>query len=201
MKKILSLVLAMIFLLSSAAFSLSANASQPQPLHFNKNGDFTILHLSDVQDDHPISETVLTFVDETLKTYKPDLVILGGDNTVNSREASNEDKAAAVKQLCDLFVANEQKFTLVFGNHDRQQILDYTEGLSEEEITALQDETNDKLLALYKQYGGEYCYAYDAEPELHGSATHALPVYKSDNSTIGYVLYMFDSGENTVSTS
>lgn len=198
MKKAICLFLSVVLCTVLLPTGIFAGASFNPQLRFNKDGEFKILHISDIQDDYPVSDTVLTFLDETLKNYKPDLVVLGGDNTVNSREKSNEEKANAVKQICDVFVANQQKFTLVFGNHDRQQILDYQEGLSEEEIQALQDVTNDKLLALYQEFGGDYCLAYDDEPALHGCATHSLPIYKNDASKIAYALYMLDSGENTV---
>ena len=46
---------------------------------------------------------------------------------------------------------------------------------------------------MYKLYGGKYCLAYDAVPELTGVGTHNLTVKSSDGNKIAYNLYMFDS--------
>lgn len=173
MKKIISVVLALILLFS---FSAIAGASGNKTLKFNDDGKFTIVHLTDIQDDYPINRTIYTYINEMLDTIKPDLVVLGGDNSV----APEETKEDAIKELCEIFVNKDTYFTLVFGNHDCQQGWD-----------------NDALFALYKEYGGEYCLAEDAVPELHGCGTHNLPIYSSDGSKIAFNLFMFDSGSDT----
>lgn len=171
MKKIISVTLAALLSLVFVASAFAAEGKNDM-LKFNSDGKFTIMHLTDVQDTYPMNATVKQFISETLASKKIDLVILGGDNTVGPAET----KADAVKELCDIFVANETYFTLVFGNHDHQQGVD-----------------KETLLALYQQYGGEYCLAYDAAPELFGTGTHNLTVKSSDGSKTVYNLYMMDS--------
>lgn len=190
-KKLLSISLALVLVLG--VFSVCSFAGGRKRLQFNDDGEFKIIHLCDCQDGYPASEIMLKYIDLVLKEEKPDLVVLGGDNTVaglsneqTSGKSDDEIKALAtqlkkdaIKELVSVFVENETYFTLVFGNHDRQQ------GLS-----------NDELLPIYQEFGGEYCLAYDAVPELDGCGTHNLPVYSSDGEKIKFNLYMFDSGEN-----
>ena len=172
-KRILSAVLA-IMLVFGACFA--ANAADT--LRFNDNGEFKIMHLTDCQDDYPAEPKMLKFIDAALKEYQPDIVVLGGDNSVGPDDMPRADKEAAIAELCNVFVVNETYFTLVFGNHDHQQGV-----------------TDDEQLVWYQQYGGKYCLAYDADPELTGTATHALPVLGSKSDKTEFMLYMFDSNQ------
>lgn len=173
-KKIFAVILAAVLVLSMAVPAFAAVDEATGTLKFNENGKFTIMNICDIQDTYPMNKTIAQFINEVLQEYKPDLVVLGGDNSV----APYELKENAIKEICDLFVNNETYFTFVFGNHDREQ-----------------DYTNEELFLMYKLYGGKYCLAYDADPELTGVGTHNLLVYSSDMSKIAYNLYMFDSNQ------
>lgn len=173
-KRIFSAVLALALVIG-ACFSVSA-ADTAEPLRFDENGEFKIMHLTDCQDDYPATETMLKFIDAALKEYQPDVVVLGGDNVV----ADYEDLDAAIAELVKVFVDNETYFTLVFGNHDCEHGM-----------------TNDELLLIYQKYGGKYCLAYDDVPELHGCGTQMLPVLSSKDDSTKFALYMFDSGSKS----
>ena len=173
-KKIFAVVLAVVVLLSMSVSALAVVDESTGVLKFNEDGKFTIMHISDIQDTYPMNKTTAQYINEVLQEYQPDLVVLGGDNTV----APCEIKEDAIKELCDLFVNNETYFTFVFGNHDSEQ-----------------GYTNEELFLMYKLYGGKYCLAYDAEPEITGVGTHNLLVYSSDMSKVAYNLYMFDSNQ------
>ncbi len=175
MKRFVSIVLALVLVFSACA--ISASAYDLVPLKFDKNGEFKIMHICDCQDGYPAIDTMLKFIDAALKEYQPDIVVLGGDNTVGEKET----KAKAVEELCNVFVENETYFTLVFGNHDREQGVE-----------------NDELLPMYQLYGKGYCLAYDEVPALHGTATHNLPVMSSDGTKIKFNLWMFDSGSHYI---
>lgn len=175
MKRFVSIMLAL--LLAFGACAISASANEAAVLKFDSNGEFNVMHLCDCQDGYPADTKMLKFIDAALKEYKPDIVVLGGDNTVGE----SETKDAAIKELCDVFVANETYFTLVFGNHDREQGVE-----------------NDELFAMYENHGGDYFLAYDADPDLHGTATHNLPVMSSDGSKVKFNLWMFDSGSHYI---
>ncbi len=171
MKRILSLALVLVMVFS--AFAVNASASGETVLKFDENGEFNIMHICDCQDDYPANPEMIIFLDAVIKEYQPDLVVLGGDNTVADNNMEN-----GIKELVEIFVKNETYFTLVFGNHDHQQ-----------------DLTDDEQLAVYQKYGGEYCLAYDENPDLTGTATHALPVMGSKSDKAELMLYMFDSNE------
>lgn len=170
-KRIFSAVLALVMIFS--AFAVNASAADDGVLRFDENGEFNIMHICDCQDDYPANPEMLIFLDAVIKEYHPDLVVLGGDNTVADKNMEN-----GIRELVEVFVENETYFTLVFGNHDHQQ-----------------DLTDDEQLIVYKKYGGKYCLAYDPHPELTGTATHALPVLGSKSLKTELMLYMFDSNQ------
>ena len=176
MKKFIAVLMSIVLVMSLGLTAFAAVSGENDVLKFDENGEFKIFNICDIQDMYPLHATTKAFITDMLKIHQPDLVVLGGDNTV----ASKETKADAIKEICDMFVENDTYFTLVFGNHDDEQ------GVSREE-----------LLAMYQQFGGEYCLAYDAVPELTGVGTHNLTVKSSDGSKIAYNLYMFDSNTYT----
>lgn len=179
MKKVLSIVLAIAMLLTCSVMAFAADSDLPI-LRFDENGEFRILHLTDCQDEYPAHEEMLQFIEHSIKKYEPDLVVLGGDNTVDG----DGEQEQAVAEIVKIFVENETYFTLVFGNHDREY------GPQEEQINH-----NAILLSYYQKYGGKYCLAYDQVPTLSGVATHNLPIMSSENPLkVAYNLYMFDSG-------
>lgn len=176
MKKVISIVLSIVIVLSHSIMTFAGVQGGNDVLKFDENGEFKIFNICDIQDDYPIHQTTVAFIKDMIKLHNPDLVVLGGDNST----APKEVKADAIKELCDIFVDCETYFTFVFGNHDDEQ------GVSREE-----------LFEMYKLYGGKYCLAYDAVPELTGVGTHNLTVKSSDGSKIAYNLYMFDSNTYT----
>lgn len=179
MKKVLSIVLAIAMLLTCSVMAFAADSDLPI-LRFDENGEFRILHLTDCQDEYPAHSEMLQFIEHSIKKYEPDLVVLGGDNTVDG----DGEQEQAIAEIVKIFVENETYFTLVFGNHDREY------GPVEEQITH-----NAILLGYYQKYGKQYCLAYDQVPSLSGVATHNLPIMSSENPLkVAYNLYMFDSG-------
>ena len=172
MKKVIAVVLSMLLVFCNSAVAFAAIPGENDVLKFDENGDFKIFNICDIQDDFPINKTIVAFIKDMIRIHKPDIVVLGGDNST----ASKETKADAIKELCEIFVDSKTYFTFVFGNHDDEQ------GVSREE-----------LFKMYKLYGGKYCLAYDAVPELSGVGTHNLTVKSSDGKKIAYNLYMFDS--------
>ena len=81
MKKTLSLILSIIIILSSLTLSVSAtNKKEGDILKFNKDGKFTILNISDIQDGYPLNPLTKDYIIATLDKVKPDLIVLTGDN-------------------------------------------------------------------------------------------------------------------------
>lgn len=172
-KKVLAVILTALMVFGVASSALAAGDER---LRFGDDGKFVIMNICDMQDGYPANEAMVQFINEAIDLYAPDLVVLGGDNTVGGADT----KAAAIEEICNIFVGKKTKFTLVFGNHDDEQ------GVSRE-----------ALLAYYQLYGGEYCLAYDAVPALTGVGTHNLPVYASGSDEVKFNLWMFDSNSYT----
>lgn len=172
-KKILSVILAAVMLMTVSVPAFAANeGTSPagDTLQFGSDGKFEILVLADVQDNYPVNEDTLQYIREALDTVKPDLVVFNGDNIVT-------DDVRAYDDLLTPLVERGQKFSFVFGNHDDEST----------------DLTNDDLLKIYQSYEG--CLAYDADPALHGTATHNLPILSSDGTKTAFNLWFFDSGD------
>ena len=180
-KKIISLLLAIVMILCTgvSAFAYAdfeVDDNDHYSIHFNSDGKFRILHLSDIQDDYPLTPASKQFINEILAEYQPDLVVLGGDNTV----ASKEDKEAAIEELCNIFIDNDTLFTIVFGNHDDEQ-----------------GYTREELWEMYEEYSYGYFVGFDATAadgsDLTGVGNHYIPLLSSDGDEIIYNLYMLDS--------
>ncbi len=166
MKKIISVFLGVCILITSTIMCCAS--SDNVQLQFNEDGSFKILALADVQDDYPLEPAVLQLISEALDYTKPDLVVFLGDNIVG-------EDIKAIDEMVAPIVDRDIPFTLVFGNHDDQ------DGL-----------TREMQLREFQKY--EECVAYDAVPELHGVATHNLPILSSDGKKTAFNLWMFDSG-------
>lgn len=177
MKRIISALLAAVMLLmtSITAFAEEENSAQ---LKFNEDGKFKIMLLADPQDGYPIVEDYIILVNEALDRAKPDLVVFLGDNVMGADDGSLDSYYKGYDQMLNPIAERGIPFTFVFGNHDRES----SPGLTKEE-----------MLEIYQRYDG--CLAYDAVPELHGCATHNLPILSSDGTHTAFNLWMMDSGD------
>lgn len=171
-KRFFSVVLVLCLALTAV---IPATALSDDTLRFDENGEFKILHICDCQDDYPAEENMLTYINYMLEVYEPDLVVLGGDNTVGDADT----KELAIEELVKPYVDHKVPFTLVFGNHD-------------EECGQI---SKDVLLTYYQKYGGKYCLAYDADPAISGTAAHNLPVLASDSNDVKFNVWLFDTGD------
>lgn len=186
-KRVLSLISALILALSPCVAVSAAGCELDlyhSPLRFDENGEFKIMYLCDCQDAYPAYPKMLKYIDAMIRDYKPDLVILGGDNSVSSG-ATRED---AINEIVSIFVRNKVYFSLVFGNHDHE-----TRWTDDGAVPMPPDS---EQLKIYQRLGGKYCLAYDPEPALHGDGTHNLPVFSSRGEEIKFNLWLFDSGDS-----
>ena len=175
LKKLLCIILTLIIALSIQPLAFAKEVDTT--LKFDKNGELTILHLTDWHCDYPLPDVHRQLVLESISEAEPDLIVLGGDLS----EAAHEDQPAAIKDICDLIVGTKVPFVITFGNHDYNH-----------------DYTIDEMFAFYRKYGGEYFIGVDEKPELFGCGTCSIPVYSNDGSSVAYNIYCFDSGDRTV---
>lgn len=126
----------------TGCLSLSAaacNSSEEKALQFNKDGKFTILNLSDIQDGYPMHSLTKDYIEATVDKVQPDLIVLTGDNISGYDVHSKEDATLAIREFMDIFEEKGIKVAAAFGNHD-------------DEETEL---TKEEQLAVYESYS---CY-------------------------------------------
>lgn len=105
---------------------------KPQPLRFNQDGKFRILHITDIHDIEPemdddedrnipesCDKETLNVIEKLVETAKPDLVVFGGDNISGYWE---EFTYSFIKSTIDKITEPVRKrnipLAIVFGNHD-----------------------------------------------------------------------------------
>ncbi len=176
MKKILSVFLAVVMVFSLVSVA-SAGYKEEAKLQFDENGNFKILVLADIQTDYPVPEDMITFIWESVEFSQPDVIVLAGDNI-------NTDDPRAFDDVFNTLARTGVPYTAVLGNHD----VESSGGM-----------TRDEIIAKYATY--DNCLVYDADPSLHGSGTHNLPVLSSDGSKVAFNLWMFDCGDYVHSSS
>ncbi len=177
MKKAISIILSVIILAS--CFSLSAYADSKgdeKTLKFNKDGKFTILNISDIQDGYPLNPLTKDYIEKTVDMVKPDLIVLTGDNISGYDTPEEKDAENAIKEFMDIFEERNIKVAAVFGNHDDEET----------------KSTKEHQLSVYESYN---CYVGERGFCVKDRVgTYNLPIMKSDNSGYGFNLWLIDSG-------
>ncbi len=172
LKRFVSLLLALGLLFSVSVLPTSA---QDKKLTFNKNGKFRIMQINDFQDRDTTNADSLAFLNKVLDLYKPDLVVLVGDQIHHSFPGITVEKIKTTirNQLMPL-EEREIPFLFTFGNHDR----DYQNIMSMEEQAAF-----------YREFS--CCYA---NVDGADSGTYNTLIYGKDGKTPALNIYMMDSG-------
>ena len=191
---LLSALLALL-VMAPAAFATDAQI-QPTPaekahLQFGENGKFRILIAADIQDGKNLSAVTRTFIEETVKQTKPDLIILTGDNIYGSSTRNPKNGAKALSAVMDMFQGlydsgEGAPIAAVFGNHDDQS----------------NDYAKEDQMKLMNQYSCNLSIDEDLWVDgehyieaLEHCGTYYVPIYGSDGSDDAkFVCWMFDSG-------
>ena len=185
------------------------------PLMFDENGEFTVLHLTDFHeymliegknfDDITLVDNLkprLTqFIEVCLEEVKPDLVVLGGDNIFGlSAVAEFMDTPISImtyRAIAELFEEHEQYWTLTFGNHDSESVLDKIDYLNEVVkydyfISGTEDEKyfSAKVFPTDTVIGNSYADYY--------VGNYSIPVYDETGTQIAYNIFVLDSGSYTL---
>lgn len=214
MKKLLSVALALIMVLGVC---VCASAGIDAPLKFSEDGKFRIVNICDIQDSYPMQNTTKVYLNEMLKTLKPDVVILGGDNTVAgmpdeqnytvidgkkvSYDSLTDEQYAKVEdeyfaKVLKVKEASIKELCDIFVENQTYFTLVFGNH-DHQQFGRFNERNREKnkeiLLGLYQKFGGKYCLAYDADRSLYGVGTHNLPVFSADNQKVLFNLYMMDS--------
>lgn len=178
-KKSVCLFLVIVMLL---LFPVSVSATSNNELRF-KNGKFTIMQISDMQDLFIPAKALNQTVEAAINIVNPDLIVLTGDNIIGYTGGITKlgnyffaEKAitAATKPI----VKSGIPFAVVFGNHDCQC------GISKEE-----------QMKIYQKF--DNCIAVDEGNMLPGCGTYNLPIKATNSDKIIFNIWLADSRDET----
>jgi len=186
MKKITAVILSLVMLLtgiSAVSAAVSPTPAEALHLHFNDEGTFRVLNLSDIQDDANLSNLTVQFIKKSVEKYNPDLIVMTGDNIAGYRCLTKSASEKAIRKFMEVFEELGVPVAVVFGNHD-----DEGQALSKQEQMKIYNEYSVSISIDEADY-------YDSD--LSGVGTYYIPVYESAASdTVKFVLWMFDSGSD-----
>ncbi len=171
MKKILSLIMTALLILSVAV--MPASAETDKTLKFGEDGKFRILQFADIQDNAFLEYATYQFIKDTVAETQPDLIVLTGDNISGGGSPTKTLAKLGIARFMSIFEKAGVPVAAVFGNHD-------SEGPA----------TKEDQMAMYMSYD---CFVgYEGE-DLTGCGNYNLPIYSADGEEMLYNLWMIDS--------
>ncbi|MBQ9850268.1 MAG: metallophosphoesterase [Clostridia bacterium] len=196
MKKLICVLLSLTFLF---CLPVSAGAEESEALSFDSSGEFTILNISDPQDDHYAAYDLIYFVKLAIEQTDPDLVIISGDIVEDSRigdigidgesfregveadsyEQTLENVKTATDNIFSIIEEAKIPFAVAQGNND------YSSGV-----------TNEDWLEIYSSY--EYSLTADMSGDSNGKIDFNLEILGSDGKT-AFNIWMMDNGRGGIS--
>ncbi len=179
MNKILSLVLSVAMVIGLVPMmTLSSSAAYSGKLKFDQNGEFTIIQMTDIQDDKEVHEDTLEMITKAVDRYKPDLVVMTGDNIAGGM--SNSDFQSSVNQFMAPIIKAGVPYAITFGNHD------------DEDGTLVNTPSRDEQ---YNYYVGLSDLAVDFDVDsLSHTGTGSIPIYSYDETTVKFAVFPVDTG-------
>lgn len=197
-----AVVLVLTVLSTFAVSAAGYTPAQKAQLKFDDNGEFTIMQISDIQDNFRLRAVAKKFLRYSIEKIDPDLIILTGDNIAgywNGSVAFPSLDDSMVKESIEQFMIIFEEYyknpdyklkgvAAAFGNHDDQ--LTWT--------------TKEEQIAMYQEYD---CYiGYDEAIEnidIDGVGNYNIPIFSSDYEPVtegdidytklAYDLYIIDS--------
>lgn len=196
MKKIISILLAVSLLFS---FCITANAQDENELRFGADGKFTVLQISDPQDDHYPAYDMVNLIKISIEQTNPDLIVFTGDIVEDSRigdigidgesfregvevesyEQTLENVTAACKAVFAEAEARGIPFAVCQGNND------YRSGI-----------TNEDWLKIYDTY--EHNLTFDKSNDSYGRIDYNLEIKSSNSDKTVLNIWMMDTATNGV---
>ena len=193
MKKIIALTLSICIVFS--CLSLGAVAAEDKNLRFGDDGKFTILQITDPQEDHCLADGLVEFIEKSIEETDPDFIVITGDLVEDSRAgdisdseifkegvtvdgdyaATLENTKKAVEQIFAPLEKSGIPYAVAQGNNDYKS-----------------DVTNEDWLKIYAGYPG--CIALDMSDDAEGKIDFYLPVLSSKSDKAAFGIWMLDNG-------
>jgi predicted MPP superfamily phosphohydrolase len=163
-----------------ASRAARAEGSESARLSFGKDGTFTVLILSDLQDTQFTTKLVISGETQVMAEYPADLIVLLGDQLeglspvlrIGDSEANVEK---ALRTLLAPVEASGIPFAVVFGNHDYEAPLSIA-----------------RQVQIYESY--DHCVGVSHGKNAAENGAFMLPVYVNNSDIKAMALYFFDSG-------
>lgn len=195
MKKITSVLLAVSMILSFCIFA----GAEDNELKFGEDGKFTVLQISDPQDDHYPAYDLINFIKLAIEQTNPDLIVFTGDIVEDSRVADPgidgegtregveidgdyEQTLSNVTVACNAIFAEAESrgipFAVCQGNND------HNSGV-----------TNEDWLKLYNSF--ENSLTVDESDDSDGRIDFNLEIKGSDGKTM-FNIWMMDTKSGSV---
>ncbi len=179
MKKLSTLLLALVMMVGSVTLISSAVSDNEHNLQFGEDGTFKILQLADIQDGLYLRPLTKKFIEDLLDKTQPDLVVLTGDNIGPKKALSKKGNKNLIKNVMDIFEGRGVKVAAVFGNHDAENKCN-----------------KDEQFAIYQEYSCFIGAETEEAKALSGCGTYNLPIMSSkDADKTVFNLWMIDSQE------
>lgn len=195
MKKFIALVISICMVFSCVVFG--ASAKEDKNLRFGNDGKFKILQITDTQDDRYIADGLVEFIEKSIETTNPDLIVITGDLVEDSRagdisdgeifkegvtvdgdyEATLKNTRKAVEQIFAPLEKSGIPYAVVQGNNDYKS-----------------DITNEDWFKIYAEYPG--CIAFDMSDDAEGKIDFYLPVLSSSSDEAAFGIWMLDNGKS-----
>ena len=180
MKFVTTLALLLLSMTSIAQSMLPAvSPNLTQKFHFDANGKFRVMQITDPQGAYPLEEPVKELIRQGIRKCHPALIILTGDNTACYNKHGEFEQAAS--EFMDIFVTEEVPHAITFGNHDSER-------------KGPEYYTRQEQYDIYKQMGNKYFVGFDIQ-ELSGVGSGVIPIYASDGTAPLFNLIVMDSGD------
>ena len=109
MKKLISLCLCLLLVLSAGSLLCFAEETDAPALKFGDDGKFTILHLTDTQDDQYPAHELKPFLEKAVEQAKPDLIVFTGDLVEDFRQGDFKDNFGVWEGVVALGIKGKDK--------------------------------------------------------------------------------------------
>lgn len=161
--------------LSMMSLTFESFAYDNESLKFNRNGEFTILMFTDIEENElPMSDSMDLLYAAVEKT-NPDLIVYNGDNlNVKPGDDSLDKVEKAVKAITKPAVDNNIPFVVVFGKKDAESGVPI-----------------DKQLEIYENING--CMVGKKCVSTSGNGAYNIPIKSSANEENVFNLWFFNS--------
>ena len=154
-----------------------------------KNKKFRVMQVSDPQDLQFVRPTMVRMLNAAYDKYKPDLIVLTGDNILGNhlcdarigtrlviKDIAGEGEAmrVAIDKVMAPIEERNIPVGMIFGNHDDKNNL-----------------TKEEQADMYRKYKCNI--GLDCEEESGDIATYNIPIYSEDGSKVKFNIWMIDS--------